>query len=157
MAAPKGNKFWEARSSHGRAPIFASSHDLWEACVQYFNWCEENPLGEAIVYQGTLNEEKSKPLMRAMTISGLCLYLDIDEDTWANYRKREAFFGVTKKAESVIYNQKFTGAAAGLLNPNIIARDLGLKDSATNEITGANGGPIQTQTAIVFNPVGPNV
>jgi hypothetical protein len=28
----------------------------------------------------------------------------------------------------IIYTQKFTGAAAGFLNPNIIARDLGLKE-----------------------------
>ena len=128
MAAPKGNRFWEARSSHGRKPLFESAEALWGACVEYFNWCEENPLGEAIVYQGVLNEESSKPLMRAMTLSGLCLYLDIDDDTWINYRKREDFFGVTKRAEAVIYNQKFAGAAAGLLNANIIARDLGLAD-----------------------------
>ena len=28
----------------------------------------------------------------------------------------------------IIYTQKFEGSAAGLLNPNIIARDLGLND-----------------------------
>ena len=32
------------------------------------------------------------------------------------------------KAESVIRSQKFAGAAADLLNANIIARDLGLAD-----------------------------
>lgn len=35
---------------------------------------------------------------------------------------------VITQAEAVIYEQKFTGAAADLLNPNIIARDLGLAD-----------------------------
>ena len=30
--------------------------------------------------------------------------------------------------EKIIYRQKFEGAAAGLLNANIIARDLGLRD-----------------------------
>ena len=35
---------------------------------------------------------------------------------------------VTKKVEQIIYNQKFAGATAGLMNPNIIARDLGLSD-----------------------------
>jgi hypothetical protein len=29
-----------------------------------------------------------------------------------------------------MYEQKFSGAAAGLLNPNIIARDLGLADKS---------------------------
>jgi hypothetical protein len=33
----------------------------------------------------------------------------------------------------VIYEQKFTGAAADLLNPNIIARDLGLADKQDHQ------------------------
>lgn len=141
MAAPKGNKFWEARSSHGRAPIFKTPDDLWSACVEYFQWCEDNPLQEAIVYQGVLNTDQSKPLMRAMTISGLCLFLDIDKTTWENYRQKEDFFRITTRAEAIIYNQKFAGASAGLLNANIIARDLGLSDKS--ELTGKDGGPMQ--------------
>lgn len=66
--------------------------------------------------------------MRAMTLSGLCLFLDIHEDTWRLYRAKEDFIEVTTRAEKVIYDQKFSGAAADLLNANIIARDLGLKD-----------------------------
>ena len=37
---------------------------------------------------------------------------------------------VVSKAEKIIYEQKFTGAAADLLNPNIIARDLGNVEKA---------------------------
>ena len=129
MAAPKGNKFWEARSSHGRNPIFANPDVLWEACTEYFNWVEENPLWEAKVtqYQG-VPVDMPAPKMRAMTISGLCLFLDIGDTTWADYRKKDDFSWVTKKAEQIIYNQKFAGASADLLNANIIARDLGLAD-----------------------------
>lgn len=71
--------------------------------------------------------------MRAMTISGMCIYLDISEDTWANYRAKKDFLGVTTRAENIIYNQKFAGAAAGLLNANIIARDLGLIEKTSAE------------------------
>jgi hypothetical protein len=78
-----------------------------------------------------------------MTISGLCLFLDIAEETWSNYREREDFVGVTTRAEKIIYNQKFSGAAADLLNANIIARDLGLKEKSETELTGKNGGPIE--------------
>ena len=91
--------------------------------------------------------------MRAMTIGGLCIFLDIDQTTWGDYRKREDFTPVITRAEEVIRTQKFTGAAAEMLNPNIIARDLGLSDKS--ELTGANGGPIQTTNQFVFNPVGP--
>ena len=43
---------------------------------------------------------------------------------------------LTSKIENVIKSQKFAGAAADLLNANIIARDLGLKDASSTEHTG---------------------
>lgn len=142
MAAPEGNQFWKARSSHGRAPIFASPDDLWTACVEYFDWVEANPLKEAqaFAYQGAVTvHELSK--MRAMTVSGLCIFLDISADAWENYRRREDFVGVTTRVDEIIRTQKFEGASAGLLNPSIIARDLGLADKT--ELTGKGGGPIE--------------
>lgn len=124
-----GSQFWKARSSHGRKPIFKDDEQLWIGCVEYFEWVELNPLQEDKVFHnnGTITRTTIDH-MRAMTISGLCLFLDICEDTWANYRKKEDFIGVITRAESYIYDQKFSGASADLLNANIIARDLGLAD-----------------------------
>ena len=138
MPAPKGNRFWEARSSHGRNPIFETPDDLWSACCEYFEWVENNPLWEAkaFAYQGDVTIEKI-PKMRAMTLSGLYLFLDIAEATWANYKKREDFLVVVSCAEAIIYEQKFTGAAADLLNASIISRELGLLDKAGNDHSGA--------------------
>lgn len=135
MGAPKDNKFWRARSSHGKSPSFKSKEELWEACCEYFDWIEDNPMNKAIVYQGEVSVT-SENIMRAMTISGLCLFLDICEKTWANYRNYKDYLQVTTRAERIIYNQKFAGAAAGLLNANIIARDLGLRDNQSVEHTG---------------------
>ena len=131
MAAPQGNRFWEARSKHGRNPIFANSEQLWEACCEYFEWVEENPLWEtkSYMYQGAPVQDQI-PKMRAMTISGMCLFLDIDETTWKAYKAKEGFSSICTQAEKIIYNQKFAGAAAEFLNANIIARDLGLVDKA---------------------------
>lgn len=144
MSAPKGNKFWELRSSHGRKPIFAAPEDLWDACTQYFEWVHENPLMEMrpFAYQGVVIQEPVAK-MRAMTIGGLCLFLDIDRTTWLEYSKKEGFSNVCTRADEIIRDQKFTGAAADLLNPSIIARDLGLSDKT--EVTGKDGGPIQTE------------
>lgn len=129
MGAPKGNKFWMARAKHGRDKIFASSDALWEACCEYFEWVEDNPLYEAkaFSYQGetTISE---LPKMRAMTIAGLCLFLDINRGTWNKWRDVKDFSEVVTRAEEVITSQKFAGAAADLLNANIIARDLGMMD-----------------------------
>jgi hypothetical protein len=146
MAAPAGNEFWKQRSSHGRKPIFASAEQLETACDEYFTWVEANPLYEAqaFAYQGTVTvHELSK--MRAMTLAGLCIFLDIDRATWADYAAREDFFLVTTRVDDIIRTQKFAGAAAGLLNANIIARDLGLADKS--EFTGKDGGPIATDNA----------
>lgn len=138
MAAPKGNKFWEMRSTHGRNPIFKNPDDLWDACCQYFEYVHENPLLEdkAFAFQGVVTHEPVAK-MRAMTLSGLCIYLDIDDVTWKNYRERDDFFRVTSRAEKIIYEQKFTGAAADLLNANIIARDLGLQDKQSVDHSGS--------------------
>ena len=137
-AAPVGNRFWEARSSHGRKPIFASPEALWASCHEYMVWVEENPLLEdrLVTFQGAATHEPVAK-MRAMTIGGLCIFLDIDRTTWLEYGRREGFSKVTREIEEIIRDQKFTGAAADLLNSNIIARDLGLADKS--EFTGKDG------------------
>lgn len=148
MPAPAGNRFWEARSSHGRAPIFASPDDLWDACVEYFDWIEANPLYEdhLVTFQGMAKHEPVAK-MRAMTVSGLCIFLDIGRRTWDDYRAREEFSPVTTRVDEIIRTQKFQGAAADLLNPNIIARDLGLAEKS--EVTGKDGVPLPPTVAIV--------
>lgn len=144
MPAPEGNQFWKARSSHGRKPIFSSPDELLEACLEYVDWVEANPLygAELVTFQGQGNLV-NVPKMRAMTQAGLCIFLDIDRKTWAEYAKREDFSPVTTRVDEIIRTQKFEGASAGFLNPNIIARDLGLADKS--ELTGKDGGPIETK------------
>jgi len=134
MAAPQGNQFWKARAKHGRDKLFASADALWESCCEYFQWVEDNPLWEmkAYQFQGVPFQDQI-PKMRAMTIDGLCLFLDIDLTTWRAWRADEDFSTVVTRAESVIKSQKFAGAAADLLNANIIARDLGLTDKQAVE------------------------
>lgn len=146
MAAPKGNRFWEARSTHGNTPTYKTKEQLWDACCQYFEWTEKNPLKEVKLYR--LNEKLARrnlPKMRIMTKSGLCRYIGICTSTWDNYRERDDFLGITQAAEEIMYEQKLSGAAAGFLNANIISRELGLHDKMINEHTGAGGGPIKTQ------------
>ena len=129
MVAPVGNSFWKQRSSHGRKPIFATPDDLWDAACEYFEWVENNPLIETKLfsYEGEIVEGEI-PKMRAMTIQGLCFFLDISDDTWANYSKSEDFIGICENIKKVIFTQKFEGASGGFLNASIISRELGLAD-----------------------------
>ena len=128
MAAPAGNNFWQLRSKHGRDKILQSPEILKEAANEYFKWCEDNPLME-MDWVGKDAVTVERPKMRAFTWEGLELFLDISSlrhyKTNPDYKD---FFQVISRIEKIIYTQKFTGAAAGFLNPNIIARDLGLSD-----------------------------
>ena len=152
MQFQAGNKFWLARSSHGRNPIFKDAEQLRAACYEYFQWVEDNPLYEEKIFhsQGMITKDTIAK-MRAMTIGGLRIFLGVCEQTWTNYKNNPDFLGVVKEVEEIIYNQKFTGAAADMLNSNIIARELGLSDKVQNEHTGANGTALQPP---VFNIVG---
>lgn len=136
MAAPKGNQFWLARSSHGRKPKFESPDALWDACLEYFQWVEDNPLltSELVKFQGAA-KVATLPKMRAMTETGLCNFLDIGQSTWTEYKARQDFAAVTTRVCEIIYQQKFEGASADLLNPNIIARDLGLAEKQERDVS----------------------
>ena len=146
MAAPKGNRFWEARAKHGRDKIFATPEIMLEAAYEYFNWVEENPLGKAIIYQG-LVAGKPEDLMRAMTIKGLCIFWGVNSfylnDFVGNLDLTKEldkdFSQVINTIKEIIATQKFEGASAGLLNPNIIARDLGLTDKSERDIKSSDG------------------
>lgn len=137
QGAPKGNRFWELRSSHGRKPKFKNAEELLSACCEYFEWVEENPLLEERVFcnkDGIHRTDVKKK--RPMTIKSLLLFIDIDFTTWQKYGKRSKDFNkVTSRVEEIIYEQKFAGAASGFFNANIIARDLGLVDKSENKST----------------------
>jgi len=136
MGAPLGNQFWKLRSKHGRDKLFATPQLLWEAACEYFEWCEGHPLYEVrgFAFQGVVTKEDF-PKMRAMTLSQLCFYLHCDDSYFRTFKstikeKDKDFLAVIHEIETIIYNQKFQGASADLLNANIIARDLGLSDKA---------------------------
>lgn len=126
-------KIWD-RVKPGRPATFESPDVLWEECIKYFEWVEDNPLyeGKLVSFQGH-STIVAVPKMRAMTIQGMCLFLNLSLSTWQGWRETERqprtpFSGVLEQAEEIIRKQKFEGAAAELLNPNIIARDLNLKE-----------------------------
>lgn len=130
---------WKQNSTMGRKPIFESPEQLWDMCIEYFQWVEENPLPEEVIFhfKGSITRA-TKYKLRAMTIGGLCIFLDIAHQTWLNYKARADFLEVVTRTEEIIRDQKFVGAAAELFNPNIIARDLGLKERVDQEVKQTN-------------------
>lgn len=161
MGAPKGNQFWKLRSEHGRDKLFSSPNTMWDAACEYFEWCEENPLlnTEAKVVSngnnmGSTIEKVDLPKIRAFTLIGLCHFLGVNTDYFTDFRdslkgkddeNSKDFSRIVKRIYETIYQQKFEGAAAGLLSSAIIARDLGLADKT--DITSA-GKEIQSTPII---------
>lgn len=171
MAAPKGNEFWKKRSKHGRDKLFASPELLWQACEQYFRWCVNNPLMELEQVKNLQRPYKDKgkwvrpsqfvelPKMRPFTIQGLCRYLDTNS-LWFNEFEEaiklslkdaekkddpliKGFSIICLRVREIIYDQKFTGAATGFFNANIISRDLGLADKQEARQTDKDGNDVK--------------
>lgn len=131
---PDKRRLWEVaderrKSAAGRPKKFKDTDQIWNGALEYFQWIEDNPLMESklVTFQGVSTIEQV-PKMRAMTMEALHVFLDCSSDCWREYKKDEKFSPVCNAIEKMIYNQKFTGAAADMLNSNIIARDLGLTD-----------------------------
>jgi hypothetical protein len=145
MAAPKGNKYWHFRNKHGRDFKYTPEL-LWDEAINYFDWVEKNPLKEqkGFAFQGVVTKAEFNK-MRAMTIAGFCLFADISIQTWENYGKNQDFIDVTTQISNIIRTQKFEGAAAELLNPNIIARDLNLVERSEMNATMLNSSPLSPE------------
>ena len=113
----------------GRPRAFESPQAMWDKAVSYFKWCEENAIVETKLFsfQGEISSGRA-PHMRAMTQAGLCSFLNIGQSTYKDYKNKPEFSAVTEAIEQVMFEQKFSGAAAGMLKENIIARELGIID-----------------------------
>lgn len=133
----KGDQLWKLRKRHGPERKFPTAEDLWKLACKYFEWCDNNPLiAEDVIRSGERAGEKIYfNKMRPYTNEGLCIHLGVSTSYFRSFKsinaknaEAEPFFQVIEKVQAIIYTQKFEGAAAGLLNANIIARDLGLTD-----------------------------
>lgn len=146
-----GNDLWKLAEYPGRPKAYPDPEGLWQKSCEYFQWVTENPLYEERLFHSTGILTRTKVAkMRAMTIEGLCIFLNISMVSWfEQYCKNPEFLKVTTRVTEIIRKQKFEGAAAEFLNANIIARDLGLADK--RELTGNGGGPIETKSTMTLD------
>lgn len=140
MGAPKGNQFWKNADHSNQNLAFDSPEELWEKAKEYFKWCDENPLKEEKLFhfQGKITRDTINK-MRAYTQKELCLFIGVNEVYLSQFDEEKAgrnkeYAKIITRIRDIIYTQKFTGAAADLLNPNIIARELGLSEKTDHTI-----------------------
>lgn len=142
MSAPLGNQFWKLRSKHGREKLFESPDALWEAACEYFESIQNSPYKKVEAKTVNIGDYQSRvelvelPVMKPFTMHGLCRYLGCNTVYFYQFEKNlkqddpkhQDFSNIITRIREIIYEQKFSGAAAGFFNANIIARDLGLAD-----------------------------
>jgi len=127
-----GNRYWARRKENkgGSPRKFNSPEELAEAIDGYFEWMEANPLHELKSWQNMGTPVGLEvPKMRAMGVASLCLHIGISRKSLINYEARsDEYAEIIQAARDTIFAQKFEGAAADMLNSNVIIRDLGLKE-----------------------------
>lgn len=141
-------------TGRGRSRTFETPDDLRDACLEYLEWADHNPLIEEKHFcaQGQIfTAELKKP--RAVTIVGLCLRLGIHRHTWQNYRISEEFDLVCDEIEDRMKQYKFENAVAGLMNPTLIARDIGLVEKSSLDLTSGDG--TMSPQQLTFNIIKP--
>lgn len=125
MGAPRGNQYWKLAHDF-KKPKKYQPDELLVKAVDYAQWCEKNPLKEEKVFGTGMRMKVNR--MRAMTIQGFCLFANMSIQTWYEYEGQKEYSEIIGQIRAMFYSQKVEGAAADLLNANIIARELGLSD-----------------------------
>lgn len=132
MTTDKQPSYWRIRSKYGRQKILIDPETLRDSAYEFLEHLEEYPLYESklVAYKGETQIVKV-PKMRAATMEGFYRFIGISGALWRTWRQQQApeYVTIMREVEALLRDQKFTGAAAELLSPNIIARDLGLRDN----------------------------
>ena len=144
MPAPKGNNFWKLRSKHGRDKIIESPEVMLDAIYEFLELKSEETIEkpEAIKSGDNAGTQFDLKFKDYPTLSELAHFLGFKTlKTWYNYKNDKDFLQVITHAEEIFSTWKLKGAAIGVYNHSIVARDLGLADK--KELTGKDGGAIE--------------
>lgn len=134
----EGMAYNDFQESNPTPRKFKTPSELWDKAVKYFEWCARTPLleqhatkmkvGDGVEEIEYYNMDKK----RYMSKTSLCLFLGMDRRNFARkYESGEygqAYKEVCEAISAVILDDQMTGAAAGLYNPMIVARHVGLID-----------------------------
>lgn len=134
----------------GQPPKYSSPELMQDDIDRYFDDCHKN-------YVWLHSDGKAGPPIDTITndarptVSGLAYLLDMSTETLRHYGNKDEYTATVKKAklriemalEQHLYGTAVTGAIFNLKN------NFGWKDKTEQELSGPNGGPIQTKTLSV--------
>lgn len=145
-----GNQLWKLAKG-GRRAIITDAAELWQKAVNYFEWCDVNPLlkEEAVKHQGE-GTTMDLSLGRPYSMDALTIYAGVSP---SYFRTRKGELGdkadlnkatadeldlldTITLIESIVRNQRFEGAAVGIFKENLISRVDGYADNVNQHNTG---------------------
>lgn len=112
----------------GQPPVYTPD-ELFDEFVEYVDYMCMQPLYEQKVFGNGLMTPVAK--MRAMSVQGFAIFAGMHRDTFYEYTKKKEYADICRIIKDTMRAQKFEGAAANLLNANLVARDLGLVDKTS--------------------------
>jgi len=126
---------------------------LWDLFIQYRDELINNPL-----YRNEFNAKAGRivsiPLKRPLTWAGFEAFCydkgiiqDLEDYRYNTGGRYKGFKGIITRINSVMYAEKFEGAAAGIYQQNIIARELGLTDK--KDLSSSDGTLTPKPTVVV--------
>lgn len=148
----EGNQRWRNIDPDkiGRDAKYETPKDLWDGVLPYFDHCDNTPIETTETKSSSKDKKETigetKTIIHRVPYTWEGMYSFMGICNLDHYKQKTAFSGILTHIKNIIYNQKFSGAAAGIFNANIIARDLGLKDTHDLNHGGQDGNPIEFYT-----------
>lgn len=108
-------------------PIKFTPMQLWEKFISYCEWMNDiASQSERAFGTGVIVRTRTQ---RPYTLEAFYLYAGITHKTFNYYEDKQEYIPITERIRHIILTQKKDGAIRGDFKENIIAREIGLKES----------------------------
>lgn len=135
----KIDEHWKVINSGGRQ-VSNTPEQLWEAAIDYFRWCDNNPITakRTLTSGKTQGQKITIEHTRPYSIMGLCLHCSISErylEDIKNTKNGSVWYDTVEKILYIIYTQNLEGAIVDLYNPMMVSKILNMdkKESFTDK------------------------
>lgn len=134
-----------------------SPEKLIELFADYCKYTKDNPIKKQD-FVGKDADEVQRKLEKPLSWVGFECYLydqGIIGDLSSYEQNRDEsytnYLPIITRIKKYINHDQFTGATVGIYQQNIIARSLGLVEKTNSELTGKDGGAIETNSTVTIN------
>lgn len=134
------DQHWKVVNSGARV-LSNTPQQLWESAIEYFKWCDDNPVkAKRTLTSGKTSGEKVElEFVRPYSIKGFCLHCNVSmrylNDLKDSKDRNSEWYMVVEKIMMIVYTQNLEGAMVDLYNPIITSKLLNLDSEKENEGT----------------------